>query len=106
MATIHQTCDIIHGFPSKLILFPLIILKVSWIRKSDLHVLTTETMTYTSDARFRAVHVEGSPFWNLEISHPVPEDAGIFECQISSQPKIFKQFQLEVSSKVEFMHRE
>ncbi|XP_018022065.1 uncharacterized protein LOC108678209 [Hyalella azteca] len=70
---------------------------VSWIRRKDLHVLTTDTMTYTSDGRFRAVHAAGSPFWMLEIDSPQARDEGVYECQVSSQPKIYRRFQLQVT---------
>ncbi|KAF2358661.1 Immunoglobulin V-set domain [Trinorchestia longiramus] len=71
--------------------------KVSWIRRDDLHVLTTELMTYTSDKRFRAAHVRGSPFWTLEVNSPRVNDSGVYECQVSSQPKIFRRIKLDVT---------
>lgn len=33
-------------------------LKVSWIRKRDLHILTVGTATYTSDKRFHVSFIE------------------------------------------------
>ncbi|CAL4156791.1 unnamed protein product, partial [Meganyctiphanes norvegica] len=70
--------------------------KVSWIRKSDLHVLTTGDLTYTTDSRFQASHLDGSPYWMLLISKVKTQDAGIYECQVSTLPKIFSRFSLNV----------
>ena len=71
--------------------------QVSWIRRDDLHVLTTELMTYTSDKRFRSAHVRGSPFWTLEINSPTVTDTGVYECQVSSIPKIHRRIHLMVT---------
>ncbi|XP_071539149.1 uncharacterized protein [Panulirus ornatus] len=70
--------------------------KVSWIRRRDLHVLTTDSFTYTTDTRFRAVHAKSSPYWVLSVSSPSVSDSGVYECQVSAQPKIFKRFTLDV----------
>ncbi|KAK3850877.1 hypothetical protein Pcinc_042442 [Petrolisthes cinctipes] len=70
--------------------------KVSWIRRRDLHVLTTGNFTYTTDKRFRALHLPGSPFWSLQIHTPTVEDSGVYECQVSTQPKISRRFRLRV----------
>ncbi|XP_071524894.1 hemicentin-1-like [Panulirus ornatus] len=70
--------------------------QVSWIRRRDLHVLTTDSFTYTTDSRFRAIHVKTSPYWVLSINEPDVSDSGVYECQVSAQPKIFKRFTLDV----------
>ena len=41
--------------------------QVSWIRKSDLHVLTTGTHTFTGDRRFSALHQDMDQSWSLQI---------------------------------------
>ncbi|XP_050728642.1 uncharacterized protein LOC127004636 isoform X2 [Eriocheir sinensis] len=69
---------------------------VSWIRKRDLHVLTTNTFTYTTESRFSAVHVESSPYWVLSVTRAQINDSGVYECQVAAQPKIYKQFKLDV----------
>lgn len=69
---------------------------VSWIRKRDLHILTIGIMTYTNDQRFQSEHVEGSNDWTLKISSPQPRDNGIYECQVSTEPKISLAFRLAV----------
>ncbi|XP_069166034.1 uncharacterized protein [Procambarus clarkii] len=70
--------------------------KVSWIRRRDLHVLTTGAFTYTTDVRFRALHLVGSPYWTLQVDDPLVTDSGVYECQVSTQPKIFRRFTLNV----------
>lgn len=69
---------------------------VSWIRKRDLHILTIGIMTYTNDQRFQAEHIEGSHDWQLKISYVQEKDSGIYECQVSTEPKISLAFRLAV----------
>jgi len=61
---------------------------VSWIRKRDLHILTSSIHTYTGDARFTVLHPEGSDEWNLKVDFVQKRDAGIYECQVNTEPKI------------------
>ncbi|XP_059474140.1 hemicentin-2-like isoform X4 [Neocloeon triangulifer] len=61
---------------------------VSWIRKRDLHILTSSIHTYTGDARFMVLHPEGSDEWNLKVDYVQRRDAGIYECQVNTEPKI------------------
>ncbi|XP_071512630.1 kin of IRRE-like protein 1 [Panulirus ornatus] len=61
---------------------------VSWIRQRDLHILTVGIFTYTSDDRFKVYHPEESNKWYLEINPVTFRDAGIYECQVSTSPKI------------------
>lgn len=46
------------------------IFQVSWIRKSDLHILTVGLASYTSEHKFLPLHPDGSDEWNLRISNP------------------------------------
>ncbi|KAF8791726.1 Zwei Ig domain protein zig-8 like protein [Argiope bruennichi] len=62
--------------------------KVSWIRRRDFHVLTVGLDTYTTDDRFEAVHVEKNNDWTLKIKFAQLWDEGLYECQVSSDPKI------------------
>ncbi|KAK8748081.1 hypothetical protein OTU49_016305, partial [Cherax quadricarinatus] len=62
---------------------------VSWIRQRDIHILTVGIFTYTSDDRFKVHHPEDSDEWYLEISSVTFRDAGVYECQVSTSPKIF-----------------
>nr|XP_027196572.1 uncharacterized protein LOC113791052 [Dermatophagoides pteronyssinus] len=69
---------------------------LSWIRRQDFQILTVGTFTYTSDQRFQAIHRENSDDWSLQISYPRKKDAGIYECQISTMPKMSLFIQLNV----------
>uniref|UniRef100_T1JI13 Ig-like domain-containing protein n=1 Tax=Strigamia maritima TaxID=126957 RepID=T1JI13_STRMM len=62
--------------------------QVSWVRHRDLHILTVGRYTYTTDQRYLPIHLEGSDDWNLQIKYPQKKDAGIYECQVSTEPKI------------------
>ncbi|XP_069672036.1 uncharacterized protein [Periplaneta americana] len=59
---------------------------VSWIRHRDIHILTVGGYTYTSDQRFQANHHRDNEEWTLQIKWAQKRDAGIYECQISTQP--------------------
>ncbi|XP_018566536.1 zwei Ig domain protein zig-8-like isoform X2 [Anoplophora glabripennis] len=59
---------------------------VSWIRHRDIHILTVGSYTYTSDQRFQATHHSETDEWILQIKWAQKRDAGIYECQISTQP--------------------
>ncbi|KAH0948662.1 hypothetical protein HN011_002456 [Eciton burchellii] len=69
---------------------------VSWIRKRDLHILTSMAVTYTSDARFAIVGNPETDYWNLQIDYVQPRDAGIYECQVNTEPKIYRAVTLKV----------
>ncbi|XP_023338741.1 LOW QUALITY PROTEIN: uncharacterized protein LOC111709332 [Eurytemora carolleeae] len=61
---------------------------VSWIRKTDLHILTVGLTSYTNNQKFFPIHPEGSDEWNLRISNPGIKDSGTYEeCQINTEPK-------------------
>ncbi|XP_044740800.1 myosin light chain kinase, smooth muscle-like isoform X1 [Chrysoperla carnea] len=59
---------------------------VSWIRHRDIHILTVGGYTYTSDQRFQANHHRETDEWTLQIKWAQKRDAGVYECQISTQP--------------------
>ncbi|XP_018017331.1 muscle, skeletal receptor tyrosine protein kinase isoform X2 [Hyalella azteca] len=61
---------------------------VTWIRKRDIHILTLGVSTYTSDARFTVVRNRKTKEWILQISPVAFRDAGVYECQVSTSPKI------------------
>lgn len=69
---------------------------VSWIRTRDLHILTSGTLTYTSDSRFEVLHTPGSEMWTLRIMSAQPRDQGKYECQVNTDPKINYAVQLTV----------
>ncbi|XP_071543564.1 LOW QUALITY PROTEIN: uncharacterized protein [Panulirus ornatus] len=61
---------------------------VSWIRKRDLHILTVGIFTYTTDDRFTVYHPLDAENWFLDISSVTFRDAGVYECQVSTSPKV------------------
>ncbi|XP_028967065.1 uncharacterized protein LOC100907985 [Galendromus occidentalis] len=60
---------------------------VLWIRRKDGHVLTVGMDTFTADDRFQTMHVDNHD-WALQIKYVQTSDAGVYECQVSSDPKI------------------
>ena len=66
------------------------------MRKRDLHILTSSVYTYTGDARFSVTHPETTDEWRLKIAYVQPRDAGIYECQINTEPKLNLAFVLRV----------
>uniref|UniRef100_A0A1B0BYF3 Ig-like domain-containing protein n=1 Tax=Glossina palpalis gambiensis TaxID=67801 RepID=A0A1B0BYF3_9MUSC len=72
---------------------------VSWMRKRDLHILTTNIYTYTGDQRFAVVHPPGSDDWDLKVEYAQQRDTGIYECQVNTEPKINLAVVLEVTGK-------
>ncbi|XP_055389071.1 zwei Ig domain protein zig-8-like [Condylostylus longicornis] len=69
---------------------------VSWMRKRDLHILTTNIYTYTGDQRFSVIHTPGSEDWDLKIEYAQLRDSGIYECQVNTEPKINLGISLDV----------
>lgn len=66
------------------------------MRKRDLHILTSSIHTYTGDGRFSVVHPENSEQWDLKVEFVQKRDAGIYECQVNTEPKINLAVQLNV----------
>jgi hypothetical protein len=64
-----------------------------------LHIITIGILTYTNDQRFQVVHSEGSNEWSLRITSPQPRDSGVYECQVSTEPKMSQSFKLNVIGK-------
>ena len=61
---------------------------VSWIRKSNLQVLTSDVLTFTEDQRFSAHHTLYSDSWTLQIKYTQLRDEGEYQCQVNTEPKI------------------
>ncbi|XP_063841389.1 zwei Ig domain protein zig-8-like [Scylla paramamosain] len=59
---------------------------VSWIRHEDLHILTVDKYKYSTDRRLSVVHDEVEHEWLLKIQSVRQEDAGMYECQVSTKP--------------------
>ncbi|XP_067667283.1 zwei Ig domain protein zig-8-like [Haliotis asinina] len=60
---------------------------VVWRRSSDPNPLTIGTTTYFRDKRLYVYHEKLSLEWNLHIRNVSLEDAGVYECQISSKTR-------------------
>ena len=69
------------------------------MRKRDLHILTSSIITYTGDARFGVIHPEASDEWNLRVEYVQKRDAGVYECQVNTEPKINMAILLNVEGK-------
>ncbi|XP_055643765.1 uncharacterized protein LOC129779975 isoform X2 [Toxorhynchites rutilus septentrionalis] len=76
---------------------------VSWMRKRDLHILTSNIYTYTGDQRFSVIHPPDSDDWDLKISYAQQKDSGIYECQVNTEPKINLAVYLTVSEERDFV---
>ncbi|EFX85255.1 hypothetical protein DAPPUDRAFT_28601, partial [Daphnia pulex] len=70
--------------------------RVLWMRQRDLHILTSGLHTYTNDWRISAVHEGVWSEWTLRIRSTEARDAGLYECQVSTEPKISKIYRLHV----------
>ncbi|GFY42318.1 uncharacterized protein TNIN_494961 [Trichonephila inaurata madagascariensis] len=69
---------------------------VTWVRKRDLHLLTADKDIFTIDPRFKCMHLENSDDWTLEIRDPREEDSGVYQCQVSTEPKMILEIQLNI----------
>ncbi|KAG4073016.1 hypothetical protein HA402_009435 [Bradysia odoriphaga] len=57
---------------------------VVWVRHRDIHLLTVNQLTYTSDERFSSIHNPDTDVWSLQIKNVRSSDSGIYECQVAS----------------------
>ncbi|EZA57120.1 Neuronal growth regulator [Ooceraea biroi] len=57
---------------------------ITWVRRRDRQLLTVGTSTHSIDKRFVVRH--SSTDWQLMIRTVTMEDAGIYECQVTSHP--------------------
>lgn len=51
---------------------------------------------YTSDLRFQVIHPDKSENWTLQIKSPQQRDSGVYECQVSTEPKMSLNYSLNV----------
>lgn len=61
--------------------------------------MTIGILTYTNDQRYQAIHTEGSDEWSMRVTSPQPRDSGVYECQVSTEPKISQAYRLNVVGK-------
>ncbi|XP_053973470.1 neural cell adhesion molecule 2-like isoform X2 [Hylaeus anthracinus] len=57
---------------------------ITWVKRRDRRLLTVGTSTHSIDNRFVVMH--SSTDWALQIRAVTPQDAGIYECQVTSHP--------------------
>ncbi|XP_033334929.1 limbic system-associated membrane protein [Megalopta genalis] len=68
---------------------------VTWSRRRDRQLLTVGRHTHSIEDRF--VVVPDSPDWNLKIKNVKKEDAGLYECQIQTDPIQKRLIQLSIT---------
>ncbi|XP_030374315.1 hemicentin-2 [Scaptodrosophila lebanonensis] len=68
---------------------------VSWIRLRDGHILTVDRAVFIADQRFLALK-QPDKYWTLQIKYVQARDAGAYECQVSTEPKVSARVQLQV----------
>ena len=83
--------------------------QVSWIRRSDLKILTIGDILYTQDQRFMPIHEEGSESWILKLTNPQVKDSGEYECQVSYHEDVEKKLTMPISltvlgKKIDLIH--
>ena len=61
---------------------------MSWVRKSDAYILSVDSTVFISDQRFKVLRPQPGTEWNLHIKSVTEKDAGLYECQISTEPKM------------------
>ncbi|XP_043251464.1 igLON family member 5-like [Colletes gigas] len=57
---------------------------ITWVKRNGRRLLTVGTSTHSIDNRFVAMH--SSKDWALQIRAVTLQDAGIYECQVTSHP--------------------
>lgn len=65
----------------------------------DADILTVDRYTFVSDERFEAHFSLPQETWNLIIKYVQERDAGQYECQVSTEPKMSQLFNLRVVGK-------
>ncbi|CAL4182147.1 unnamed protein product, partial [Meganyctiphanes norvegica] len=71
---------------------------VTWMQQSNLHILTANKLVFSSDDRFKVIHSINSSNWILKIQNATYLDAGIYECQVNSDPKVISQVLLQIEA--------
>ncbi|XP_071543597.1 LOW QUALITY PROTEIN: uncharacterized protein [Panulirus ornatus] len=59
---------------------------VSWMRHEDLHILSVDQYKYSTDERLSVARQVERQEWTLTIQRVSVEDAGMYECQVSTKP--------------------
>lgn len=70
------------------------------MRVRDADILTVDRYTFVGDERFESHYSAPTETWNLVIRYVQERDAGEYECQVSTEPKMSQFFSLRVVSKL------
>lgn len=79
--------------------------RVSWIRRAT-HpiVLSSGSVTFTSDSRVAVTNPRGTEDWVLTVDMARRGDRGSYECQVNTDPKINLGFRLNVLPAAAVIH--
>ena len=83
-----------------------ILFQVSWVRTSDIEILSVDRYTYTFNQRIQLVYTNylDAPNYGLRISFVQPDDAGQYECIINTRPETVQKVELFIfNGKVYFI---
>ncbi|XP_030562516.1 uncharacterized protein LOC115763880 [Drosophila novamexicana] len=70
---------------------------VSWVRLRDGHIISVDESTFIADERFQSIYQEENDYtWSLQIKYVDVNDAGWYECQMATEPKLSAKVHLEV----------
>ena len=70
------------------------VLQVTWRKTSDPSPLTVGTLIYVQDSRLHISYIEYRGEWNLYIKNVSHSDAGIYECQVSTNMRDMRKYVL------------
>jgi len=68
---------------------------VSWVRNADKHILFIGADRFVREDRYELIPSRHGR-WTLKLRYVAGADAGKFECQVSTQPKMSKTYSLNV----------
>ncbi|XP_002097331.3 uncharacterized protein LOC6536759 isoform X1 [Drosophila yakuba] len=70
---------------------------VSWVRMRDNHIISVDETTFIADERFQSIYQEDHDYtWSLQIKYVEPSDAGWYECQMATEPKLSAKVHLQI----------
>ncbi|KAH8357175.1 hypothetical protein KR084_006863 [Drosophila pseudotakahashii] len=70
---------------------------VSWVRMRDNHIISVDETTFIADERFQSIFQEDHDYtWSLQIKYVEPGDAGWYECQMATDPKLSAKVHLQI----------
>ena len=87
-----RTSEVLKAFEKKFYL------QVSWVRNADSHMLFIGRDRFVHDDRYELISSRHGK-WTLKLKYVTARDAGRFECQVSTVPKLNQTFSLKVVGK-------